>query len=183
VKWFAAIGCQSNSHISGLTASVFFILSAAHHKDDANSVITASPITRAPNFFKVASRVDATGHIPPRLVTVFQKSGIFPLDLLDFWLMRAREGNIRFASEKCPLLARSGHTLVHRTFPLSGGKADAHWPRAQEGCANMRMRRTWKPVQIATVMVSLKKVRPMNNDAQRAAAVVSYQMTMTAMKK
>jgi len=48
------------------------------------AVSFASPITRAPNFFKVASRVDATGHIPPRLVTVFQKSGIFPLDLLDF---------------------------------------------------------------------------------------------------
>jgi membrane glycosyltransferase len=54
VKCFAAIGCQSNSHISGLTASAFFILSATHHKDDANSVTTASPITRAPNLFKVA---------------------------------------------------------------------------------------------------------------------------------
>jgi hypothetical protein len=84
VKCFAAIGCQSNSHISGLMASAFFILSAAHHKDDANSVMTASPITRAPNFFKAASHVEAKGHLPPRPVTVFRKVGIFPLDLPDF---------------------------------------------------------------------------------------------------
>jgi hypothetical protein len=32
-------------------------------------------------------------------------------------------------------------------------------------------------------MVSLKKARMMNGDVQRVVAVVSYRMTMTAMKK
>jgi hypothetical protein len=32
---------------------------------------------------------------------------------------------------------------------------------------------TWKPVQIATVMVSLKKGRTLKNDAQRVVAAVS----------
>ena len=40
-----------------------------------------------------------------------------------------------------------------------------------------------KPVQTATVMVSLKKARTMNSNAQRAVAVVSYLMTTTARKK
>jgi hypothetical protein len=67
---FCLLGNQSSNHISGLMASVFFILSVAHHKDDANSVMIASPITRTPSFFKVAPHVDATSHVPPRLVTV-----------------------------------------------------------------------------------------------------------------
>jgi hypothetical protein len=42
---------------------------------------------------------------------------------------------------------------------------------------------TWKPVQTATVMGSLKKARTMNSNVQRAAAAVSCLMTTTTMKK
>ena len=40
-----------------------------------------------------------------------------------------------------------------------------------------------KTCQTATVMVSLKKARTMNSNAQRAVAVVSYLTTTTARKR
>src|SRR5262249_54041866 len=44
-------------------------------------------------------------------------------------------------------------------------------------------RHTWRPGQTATVMASLKRVRTMNGNAQRAAAVVSCLMTMKMKKQ
>jgi hypothetical protein len=72
-------GCQSNNHIR--INGVGFLFCQRPTKDDANSVMTASPVTRA-RTFQVASCLHHRSHTSS--VTVLQKSAIFPLDLPDF---------------------------------------------------------------------------------------------------
>ena len=52
--------------------------SAAHNRVAKSNVTIVTWIARTPSFFKVASHVDAAGHIPAHLAEVLQKSCIFP---------------------------------------------------------------------------------------------------------
>ena len=44
---------------------------------------------------------------------------------------------VQVISRECPLLAQSGHRLVHCTCPLSGGRADANDVTAPESVAKL----------------------------------------------